>query len=141
MSYSTDKCLERVHKVESEDLLKSTDCLFEYHTKDGTQLGVGKDIKGNCVVSKDEKSILKCYVEGDNFAFYKNGKKYNTVPIDHTLGLLKCLDKLYRVEKQSNEDGTIADLGPAPTGHKKDCDMHSLCAHEIDEDHNFDDGW
>lgn len=141
MSYSTDKCLERAHKVESEDLLKSTDCLFEYHTKDGTQLGVGKDIKGNCVVSKDEKSILKCYVEGDNFAFYKNGKKYNTVPIDHTLGLLKCLDKLYRVEKQSNEDGTAADLGLAPTGHKKDCDMHSLCAHEIDEDHNFDDGW
>ena len=141
MSYSTDKCLERAYEVESEDLLKSTDCLFEYHTKDGIQLGVGKDTKGNCVVSKDEESILKCYIEGDNFAFYKNGKKYNTVPIDHTLGLLKCLDKLYRVEKQSNEDGTAVDLGPAPTGHKKDCDMHSLCAHEIDEDHNFDDGW
>lgn len=44
-------------------------------------------------------------------------------------------------EKQSNEDGTVADLGLAPTGHKKDCDMHSLCVHDIDEDNDFDDGW
>ena len=56
----------------------------------------------------------------------------------------KCLERVYGVEPeetQKQEDGTAADLGPAPTGHKKDCDMHSLCAHEIDEDHDFDDGW
>ena len=139
MNISTFRLEEALSK--SANCLEDTDCLFEYHTKDGTQLGVGKDTKGNCVVSKDEKSVLKCYIEGDDFVFYKNGEKCNTVPIDHTLGMLKCLDKLCRVEKQSNEDGTVADLSLAPTGHKKDCDMHSLCAHEIDEDNNFDDGW
>lgn len=123
-----------------EALLKDTDCLFEYHTKEGTQLGVGKDTKGNCVVSKDKESILKCYIEGDNFVFYKNGEKCNSAPIDHMLGMFKCLDKLYRIEKQSNEDGTVADLGLAPTGHKKDCAMHSLCVHDP-EDNDFDDGW
>lgn len=45
------------------------------------------------------------------------------------------------LEKEKQEDGTAADLGPAPTGHKKDDNVHSLCIHDIDEENDWDDGW
>ena len=49
----------------------------------------------------------------------------------------KCLERVYGVEPeetQKQEDGTAADLGPAPTGHV----THSVDCHDKDEE---DDGW
>lgn len=54
------------------------------------------------------------------------------------------LRQLIEQANSKKEDGTQADLGAIPTGHKRDketSDMHSLCVHDIDEEHNFDDGW
>lgn len=56
------------------------------------------------------------------------------------------LKQLLETAYQKFEEGTVVDLGLAPTGHLKQKDtiddtMHSLCAHDIDEEHNYDDGW
>lgn len=124
MNYTTQKCLERV----GEDTIA--------HTTKGTIISIDKDEQGLFIESKDEDGqSLISRLKDDKFVFYKNGQKVNTCDAEHLIGMSKAILRLVEGENLTTEDGTVADLGPVPTGHKKEL-YHSL---DMDEN-DLDDG-
>lgn len=125
MNYTTQKCLERV----LEDTVSS--------------YGSGEDVKTYQADTDEKGHYIKCpdgtkmRLDGADVRFELPNGNVHTMAIEKMNAFCKAVNYLIH---EIQEDGTVADLGLAPTGHKKS-DMHSLCAHDIDEEHDWDDGW
>ena len=136
MSYSTDKCLERLNTSENSKVVFAFSESFDLDpviTSDGVKIDINDD-DGLYVSMTDSKGELRVYLDNNQFVFKKNSKEVDRIDVDHMLGLMKFLLYLTKTTEQKQEDGTVADLGIAPTGHV----THSVDCHDEDEE---DDGW
>lgn len=126
MDFTTKKLLER----------HCEDTIAYYFTNDGVKTyQADTDDKGRYVKTPNGSIVrlVDTVIQIEN----SNGIIYE-LSVDAVDAYCKAM--FYLIHKMQ-EDGTMVDLGPVPTGHKKDCDMHSLCAHDIDEEHDWYDGW
>lgn len=125
MNYTTMKCLQRA----TEDAISS--------------YGSGEDVKTYQADTDENGHYIKCpdgtkmRLNGTHISFERPNGTVQSTSIEKVEAFYKAA--FYLIHKMQ-EDGTVGDLGPAPTGHKKS-NMHSLCAHDIDEENNWDDGW
>ena len=135
MKSNLKQLVEQARGFKNEDTL--------YHTKDDVIIGIDEDEKGKYVSSKDKKGdILKTYLEGDQFVFYRDGKEVNRIDVDHIIFLGKALEYLVdAVEKTKKEDGTASDLGLAPTKPRPNVVINREPEHSLDPGTGEDDGW
>lgn len=105
---------------------------------------IDADEKGKYARNSDGNTFR---IEGTNLVFRtnKSPEEFWTIPVTEAKAFAESiLYYLDAIEKapDTNEDGTVADLGPVPTGHKlepgKREPYHSLDIHD-DEDEG--DGW
>ena len=110
-SYSTQKLFERL-SYKNEDTLA--------HTKDDIIFGIDEDEQGKYVKVKSGDSQHEIRIDGNSFVFYKDGVLYKKCNVENALAFAKAMQYLANaVELTKDEDGTAADLGAIPTGHKR----------------------